>query len=740
MHPAGVPSIKCTICSTVTNLAQPQAQTNCCHCGTAMLYPRGAPSVKCYVCHTVTSVPIHVTPNEALVRELMASLSVSSDAVLDAMRDQLEQSKPVDDKAALTERLRTIRAEHPPPLDVRALLADMEQRKSDSSAPSVVHAIGAAFSRQRVLARSFLVAPGAPATPTNHGINFDEVRRFYCAALAMKCSDVMKALNDALLQLLTRPVVIMSLEDLRLFLIILEHPQFTDAAAENARLTRTAALVASLASDYKSTLIGWFAAYTPDMFRRLVAVMQLAITCRLYTGRLDMHTDYQVVCSTQVLGMLSIANQNARRVPFTEFYNTALNEMVRPEKDFELWRRGAGAFSFCNHPFVLNPATKARVMQLDAAAQMESELQAAVVNLLYSGQQSTPFLVLVVRRDHIVQDTLDQIAGKKWDLKKKLKVKFQGEEGIDAGGVQKEFFQLIMREIFDPRYGMFTLMEDTRLYWFSQVSLPENENEYELIGVLLGLAIYNSVILDMHFPVVVYKKLMGYQPTLEDLHQLNPQLASGLQQLLDFEGDVENTFCRTFQVSYEEFDSVKTVNLKPDGDKIAVTNSNRREFVDRYVRWYLSQSIEKQFAAFARGFHRVCGGQALSLFRPEELELLVCGSTELDFQALEKVCKYENGYSSSHKVVKWFWEIVHDDLSLAEKKKLLFFVTGSDRVPIKGLGTLNFVIIRNGSDSMRLPTAHTCFNQLLLPEYKNKAKLKERLVVAISNAEGFGLK
>ena len=66
----------------------------------------------------------------------------------------------------------------------------------------------------------------------------------------------------------------------------------------------------------------------------------------------------------------------------------------------------------------------------------------------------------------------------------------------------------------------------------------------------------------------------------------------------------------------------------------------------------------------------------------------------------------------------WFWEVVHG-FSEEQKKRLLFFVTGSDRVPIKGLASLQppFVISRNGPSSNRLPTAHTCFNHLLLPAY-----------------------
>ena len=178
----------------------------------------------------------------------------------------------------------------------------------------------------------------------------------------------------------------------------------------------------------------------------------------------------------------------------------------------------------------------------------------------------------------------------------------------------------------------------------------------------------------------------------------------------------------------------------------------------------------------------------MQLFEPEELEALVCGGTDLDFNALQRAAKYEDGFDeksevslcctrgacaspltrlrlaisqrrsaalsslcacfkalkacgrtgkagliqpegrrgiSAHtvgtalQVIGWFWEVVHG-FTEAQKKRLLMFVTGSDRVPIKGLASLQppFVISRNGPASDRLPTAHTCFNHLLLPAYK----------------------
>ena len=169
---------------------------------------------------------------------------------------------------------------------------------------------------------------------------------------------------------------------------------------------------------------------------------------------------------------------------------------------------------------------------------------------------------------------------------------------------------------------------------------------------------------------------------------------------------------------------------------------------------------------------QVCGGECLQLFRWEELELLICGSPVLDFEALERVTQYDDGYSRDHPTIVMLWQarshwrpvvvvgagpwlvvararggcgrrsadlapqVIHE-FPLELKKRFLFFSTGSDRVPIKGLSNLNFVISRQGTDEERLPSAHTCFNHLLLPEYQQKEKLYQQLYKAISDTEGF---
>ncbi|KAL9551391.1 hypothetical protein PS6_005034 [Mucor atramentarius] len=422
------------------------------------------------------------------------------------------------------------------------------------------------------------------------------------------------------------------------------------------------------------------------------------------------NSDPSVIDATKCIAALYRINEQEKYVSYTEFYNDAVNEQLEIKEDFPNFKDKKG-FSFCDYPFMLNPAVKADVLKVESVFQMRHELQDAFFRALFQGVNS-PYLVLEIRRDHIIADTLLQLEEKSiHDLKKQLRVQFLGEEGVDEGGVQKEFFQLIVREIFDPKYGMFTFNEESRLCWFSPNPVVDDINirEYKLVGLLLGLAVYNSVILDLHFPLALYKKVMDVEVGLQDLKQLDPSLGKGLERLLSFDGDVESEYDRSFQVDLQSFGHIFTCDLKPSGSKVQLNNENRSEFVELYADFVLSRSVENQFNAFKEGFQLVCQDSAIKIFRPEEVEQLICGSSDLDFNALETSTVYDGGWTKDSDIIKYFWEIVHS-FSYEEKKKLLFFATGSDRAPIGGLSKLQFVIAKNGGDSDRLPTSHTCYN------------------------------
>ncbi|XP_029564198.1 ubiquitin-protein ligase E3A isoform X3 [Salmo trutta] len=443
---------------------------------------------------------------------------------------------------------------------------------------------------------------------------------------------------------------------------------------------------------------------------------------------------------------LGVRTLDCRRplIPFEEFVNEPLNDVLEMDKDFTFFKVDSESkFSFQSCPFVLNACTKSLGLYYDNRISMYSERRITALYSLVQGQQLNPYLRLKVRRDHIIDDALVRLEmismENPADLRKQLFVEFEGEQGVDEGGVSKEFFQLVLEEMFNPDIGMFTYDESTKLFWYNPSSL-ENEAQFTLIGIVLGLAIYNNCILDVHFPMVVYRKLMGKKGTYLDLADSHPVLYQSLKELLDYEGDVEEDMMITFQISQTDlFGEPITYDLKENGDKIPVNADNRKEFVSLYGDYILNKSVERQFKAFRRGFQMVTNESPLKcLFRPEEVELLICGSRNLDFQALEETTEYDGGYSKDCRIIKDFWETVH---SFGEEDKRLFlqFTTGTDRAPVGGLGKLKMIIAKNGPDTDRLPTSHTCFNALLLPEYDSKEKLKERLLKAITYAKGFGM-
>jgi hypothetical protein len=351
-----------------------------------------------------------------------------------------------------------------------------------------------------------------------------------------------------------------------------------------------------------------------------------------------------------------------------------------------------------------------------------------------------PFWVLEVEREQLLPQTLRKIAdAKAKDLRKKLRIVFKGEEGVDAGGVTREFFQLISTQLFDVSSGLWLApdqLEDEQLTWFN----PDcfwNDEGYNLVGILVGLAVYNNVLLDVNFPLAVYRKLLGLPLGLEDLPDRSVQ--KSMQELLDYEGeDVEDIFCLNFAVDWMDLGRKRTVELKPGGSSIPVTSENKEEYVAFYVKWLLEESIHAQYDAFERGFMKIMQNSTLEFLSPEELELLVVGTRDLDFNALEANTQYEGGYDKNSEVIQNFWKFVKSSDSETQLK-LLRFVTGSCKAPIGGLGKLSFKIQRAGPDSQQLPTSHTCFNTLLLNEYDSYDKLATQLDRAIEECEGFGL-
>jgi hypothetical protein len=393
---------------------------------------------------------------------------------------------------------------------------------------------------------------------------------------------------------------------------------------------------------------------------------------------------------------------------------------------------------------------------------------------------SSKYLVLGIGREHVLKDAFDQLwRREERELLRPLKIHLgegTGEEGFDSGGVQQEFFRLAIAEALNPDYGAFTIDERTRMAWFQPGSL-EAEWKFELIGMLVSLSVYNGLTLPITFPKALYRKLLG-EPVTE-LHHISdgwPELANGLTSLLEWDekdGLVEDVFARTYEFSVSIFGQPISREMKPlpsptsstpvveswpqplesgwlapsvpashtesPDDAPLVTHSNRNAYVSDYIRYLTDVSVRPQYEAFARGFRTCLHPKSLTLLNSNLLQPIVEGVQEVDISELRRYTRYV-GWDANHRTIKDFWSIVKrydDDM----KRKLLEFVTASDRVPVGGMQNMQFVVQKNGAEEGEgghLPTAYTCYGTLLLPEYQDKEVLRERLAMALENAQGFG--
>uniref|UniRef100_A0A672GK40 HECT domain-containing protein n=1 Tax=Salarias fasciatus TaxID=181472 RepID=A0A672GK40_SALFA len=541
------------------------------------------------------------------------------------------------------------------------------------------------------------------------------------------------------------------IEALRLYLTLPECPLFKD---RNNYVTLTipfAKSVISLKEAPLKVLGNWWSTFEPPVFQRLVELFKEVVVYLLQMNKVGIPSVEQRIftcfldTSLRLLELLNSVNERgAHIIQYDKFYIHELDDLIDIRNDY-LLNGHDGVVTLCKYPFVFDAPAKTTLLQTDAVIQMQVMAvdQAQMQNLssmfLPAVESVNPCLILIVRRENIVGDTMEVLRkSKNVDYKKPLKVIFVGEEAVDAGGVRKEFFLLIMKELLDPKYGMFRYYEESRLIWFSSKTF-EDFDLFNLIGVICGLAIYNLTIVELNFPVALYKKLLKKKPTLDDLKELRPDVGRSLQELLDYpEDDLEETFCLNFTITEENYGATEVLELVPNGEEINVNKSNRHDFVNAYVDYVFNTSVAPLFECFYAGFHKVCGGKVLELFQPNELQAMVIGNTNYDWTELEKSTEYKGEYWTDHPTIRLFWEVFHE-LPLDKKKQFLLFLTGSDRIPILGMKSLKLVIQPTGGGEHYLPVAHTCFNLLDLPKYTSRETLSEKLLQAIDHNQGFNL-
>ncbi|XP_030005270.1 E3 ubiquitin-protein ligase NEDD4-like isoform X2 [Sphaeramia orbicularis] len=350
-----------------------------------------------------------------------------------------------------------------------------------------------------------------------------------------------------------------------------------------------------------------------------------------------------------------------------------------------------------------------------------------------------------LHRNNIFEESYRRIMSLKRPdvLKARLWIEFESEKGLDYGGVAREWFFLLSKEMFNPYYGLFEYSAtDNYTLQINPNSGLCNEDHlsyFKFIGRVAGMAVFHGKLLDGFFIRPFYKMMLGKQISLKDMESVDSEYYNSLKWILENDPtELDLRFC----IDEDNFGQTYQVDLKPSGSDMVVTNENKKEYIDLVIQWRFVNRVQKQMNAFLEGFTELILIDLIKIFDENELELLMCGLGDVDVNDWRQHTVYKNGYCPNHPVIQWFWKVVL--LMDAEKRiRLLQFVTGTSRVPMNGFAELYgsngpqlFTIEQWGTPD-KLPRAHTCFNRLDLPTYESFEDLREKLLMAVENAQGF---
>uniref|UniRef100_A0A8D0D8D5 E3 ubiquitin-protein ligase n=1 Tax=Sander lucioperca TaxID=283035 RepID=A0A8D0D8D5_SANLU len=352
---------------------------------------------------------------------------------------------------------------------------------------------------------------------------------------------------------------------------------------------------------------------------------------------------------------------------------------------------------------------------------------------------------ITVSRQTLFEDSFQQImALKPYDLRRRLYVIFRGEEGLDYGGLAREWFFLLSHEVLNPMYCLFEYAGKSnyclQINPASAIN-PDHLSYFCFIGRFIAMALFHGKFIDTGFSLPFYKRMLNKKLILKDLESIDPEFYNSLIWIRD--NNIEECGLEMyFSVDMEILGKITSHDLKPDGVNVLVTEENKEEYIGLMAEWRFSRGVEGQTKAFLDGFNEVVPLQWLQYFDEKELEVMLCGMQEVDLQDWQRNTVYRH-YTRNSKQIIWFWQLVKE-VDNEVRLRLMQFVTGTCRLPLGGFAELmgsngpqKFCIEKVGKDTW-LPRSHTCFNRLDLPPYKSFEQLKEKLLFAIEETEGFG--
>ncbi|XP_068168480.1 probable E3 ubiquitin-protein ligase HERC3 isoform X2 [Antennarius striatus] len=567
-------------------------------------------------------------------------------------------------------------------------------------------------------------------SPEYSGLNLSLAQQAF-EKLAKK-DIVLMEVEDAVLLLLPslveKPV---GVEGLRIFLLLSEllHVTQSEELAVNA-----AAAMQRLSTESLRVIGDWWYSLSPSTMIKHVEAWKNAVSERL--GLVYLSFDPTVTNLLLVLQNMYNANNRIAgcpRIPEKTFCLQIDQPFVEADVEHLQMVRSKNVDNqtkfLLDFPFLMDVTSKVYAFNYVAARSKGIAGPQWFLRIIGEIPHLVDHLKLRLKRATLWKDAFTQLAAAAPDTFKNMLVVYLDEDPKISNVYKCDLFHHVFNDMVSTQSDMFMFDDSKTLVWFPSKVTEEDKKTFLVLGVLCGLAMYNQCIMRLPFPLVLFKKLLDVEPTLEDLKEFS-NIGRSLQDVLDYEDDVLQNLYMSYLIHWDGTE----VDLDPQCPGKPVTSQNKKEFVDAYVNHVFNTSVDGAFQEFKRGFFQVCDQDLVKLFRAEELQELLVGKDTFDWTKLKENTIYSGGYKADHPTIQMFWE-VFGELTEDQRKDFIWFLTGFRRVPVFGMDQIKMLIevkqVQSDCPDQHYPESLTCYSLLILPLYSTKEVMRDRLTEAL---------
>ena len=372
---------------------------------------------------------------------------------------------------------------------------------------------------------------------------------------------------------------------------------------------------------------------------------------------------------------------------------------------------------------------------------------------------------LVISRKNVFEETYNQfMTSTELDLHRNIQIYFIEEVAHDAGGVEREWYSTIFKEIFSEANNFFYEIKqksDAQNTYFisnniNEKYLNKKNMYYSFIGVLFAKALLDKILIPYKLNPIILKYFIYFNDgeasenplniySIDDIKYYDNEIFNSLKSLLLSDLNSNEDIFFVWNINGREID------LIDGGNNILVKNNNKQLFVDKVVELICFKSIELELSSLKKGFINILSINYIKIFTIEELSFVLSGQSSINLYDWKSNTIYKGNLKEKSQIIQFFWEVLSE---LNNEQLLMFykFCTGSTRVPLDGFSSLSgprnkimkFTIEsindKDNNKFKKLITAQTCFNSIILPEYKTKDEMKKAINIILENDTNyFGL-